>query len=227
MSKPGVYTQYYSLHTILGNQFVGNVDFKEVMSKGDFGIGTFNNANGEMVAIDGKVYRTLPDSTTEEITDLSEKTPYSIVTFFEAESESELPSGINMEQFFQKMDELRPTKDDMYAVFIEGEFDWVRVRSPEPCFPPYKDLKTMIAEQQQTTLENISGNVLGFYTPEYLNTMGVQGYHVHFIDSARAHGGHTQDFILKSGVAKWKKLTQLNIIGPGGGISSEEISSAA
>jgi|GEM_PF-1913591 len=217
-----IYTQFYSVHTVKNKIFSGDVKIDDVLAAGDFGIGTFNQINGEMVAIDGNVYRTKSDGSAEKIVDTSEKTPYSIMTHFKSEKEETI-SNMPLVDVISRLDQLRENSErDILAVKVSGDFTWVRSRAPDLTPPPYKDLGELIADQLSTTFNDISGDVVGFYTPEYLGALGVPGYHLHFIDSSRSHGGHMQDLFVKEGSISIQKMSELRIHNPGGEVQEAE-----
>jgi acetolactate decarboxylase len=44
--------------------------------------------------------------------------------------------------------------------------------------------------EAQFEFHDISGTLVGFWTPEYAKTLNIPGYHLHFLSSDHAHGGH-------------------------------------
>jgi acetolactate decarboxylase len=46
------------------------------------------------------------------------------------------------------------------------------------------------AVQPEFEFNNISGTLVGFWTPEYAKSLNVPGYHLHFISGDRTRGGH-------------------------------------
>jgi acetolactate decarboxylase len=44
--------------------------------------------------------------------------------------------------------------------------------------------------QPEFEFHDIAGTVVGFWSPEYVKTLNVPGYHLHFISTDRTHGGH-------------------------------------
>ncbi len=60
-----------------------NIPFHEIKKHGDFGLGTFNDLDGEMMMFDGTIYRIASDGKATSITDDDTCTPFSCVTFFQ------------------------------------------------------------------------------------------------------------------------------------------------
>jgi hypothetical protein len=76
---------HYSVLKALDNGVLeGDMKVSELKKKGDFGLGTFNKLNGEMIILDHIVYRVSPEG---KIIQPDDETliPYSVITF--------LPSG--------------------------------------------------------------------------------------------------------------------------------------
>jgi acetolactate decarboxylase len=44
--------------------------------------------------------------------------------------------------------------------------------------------------QSEFEFHNVSGTLVGFWTPEYAKSLNVPGYHLHFISEDRICGGH-------------------------------------
>ena len=54
---------------------------RDILEQGDFGIGTFNDLDGEMVVVDGRVYQLRADGLSHDVPDEA-RTPFACVTFF-------------------------------------------------------------------------------------------------------------------------------------------------
>ncbi len=50
-------------------------------------------------------------------------------------------------------------------------------------------------------LENVTGTIVGFWTPEIFHGVSVAGYHHHFISNDHTFG-HVMDFVIKKGLLK-------------------------
>ena len=113
--------------------------------------------------------------------------------------------------------------ETIVSVEVTGTFRWARTRAPDPSYPPYKDLAEIIADQPSTTLNNIGGDIVGFYTPDFLGELGVPGYHLHFIDESRQFGGHLQDAYLIEGVIKLQRIDEVKVVKPGGAVTETSV----
>jgi acetolactate decarboxylase len=46
------------------------------------------------------------------------------------------------------------------------------------------------AVQPEFEFRDVSGTLVGFWTPEYARALNVPGYHLHFVSTDRRQGGH-------------------------------------
>ena len=145
--------------------------------KGNLGIGTFNDLDGEMVLLDGKVYCLRPQGDAEVIADdvapPSRWRPSSRATP-RTSSEGE---GADFEHALL---DLVPSTNLMYAIRIDGHFDYVRARSV-PKMMNYLPLAEIARLQTVFEFRDVEGTIVGFYTPNFLAGVHLPGLHLHFI----------------------------------------------
>jgi alpha-acetolactate decarboxylase len=60
-------------------------------------------------------------------------------------------------------------------------------------------LADVAAVQPEFTFENVTGDIVGFFCPEYVKGLNVTNLHLHFLTGDRRGGGHLLDFEMKSG----------------------------
>lgn len=170
----------------------GSISAAELKKRGDIGIGTFDGLNGEMITLDGNIYRAAADGSVEVVPD-DETIPFSNVTFFDTDETAEL-SGIDsitalQDKLNEKVDTLG--KNRFYFIRIDGTFSEMNVRSEYVQKEPYKPLAEVL-ETDQTFFdyENIEGTVVGLYCPPYMSDLNATGWHLHFVSADRQKGGH-------------------------------------
>ena len=159
-----------------------------IRQKGNFGIGTFNDLDGEMVFLDGKVYCLRPQGDAEVIGD-DIRTPFALVTQFEGDTEERFDSRVAEADFEHALLDLIPSTNLMYALRIEGRFSYLRARSV-PKQSNYLPLADIAALQTVFEFHDVEGVIVGFYTPDFLSGIHMTGLHLHFITADRKHGGH-------------------------------------
>ncbi|OYW53156.1 MAG: acetolactate decarboxylase [Hyphomicrobium sp. 32-62-53] len=159
-----------------------------VRSKGDFGIGTFNDLDGEMVLLDGTVYCLRPQGQAEIIED-DVRTPFAIATHFAGDTVDRLEQPIPAPEFETALIDLIPSSNLFYSIRIDGRFTHVRARSV-PKQGNYLPLAEITKVQTVFEFEDVTGTIVGFYTPSFLDSVHVPGFHLHFITADRSQGGH-------------------------------------
>ena len=85
-------TQTSTIDALLAGVYDGEMSCRELLDHGNFGIGTFNRLDGEMIALDGKIYQVKSDGKvyTPE-TDIM--TPFATVCAFQPDTKFSLPDG--------------------------------------------------------------------------------------------------------------------------------------
>jgi acetolactate decarboxylase len=181
--------QTSTIDALLVGVYDGETDFRTLKENGDFGLGTFNGLDGEMIALEGSFYQIRSDGGVYPVEE-SMKTPFSVVTFFESDDHARLNGTLNDEQLRQCVDSLIPTENLFYAVKIEGVFKYVKARSVPGQDKPYPPLVEVVKNQAIFEFHDVRGTIVGFRTPGYVEGINVPGYHLHFITEDRKAGGH-------------------------------------
>jgi len=191
-SAGGEIYQVSSFDTFKKGVYDGDVEFRELKKYGDFGIGTVNGLDGEMVALDGKFYQVKSDGKPYPIAD-STKTPFATVTFFRADKKKSLEQPLDLKGLQGELDRL-VSNPDLPSVFkIVGSFDQVKARSVPCQQKPYVGLMDALKNQVFFDLKNVPGTLVGFRYPGYMDGVNVGGYHFHFIAADGKSGGHVLD----------------------------------
>ncbi|MFN6517973.1 MAG: acetolactate decarboxylase [Nostoc sp. CreGUA01] len=172
--------------------YEGKTNFQQLKKYGDFGLGTVNYLDGEMIGLDGKFYRVKADGVASIISD-SIASPFATVTFFKPEKLIHLEGQMNYQQLQESLDRRLPTKNYPYAIRIQGNFPYLKFRSVPKQTRPYKPLTDALKEQSVFELRNVNGTFVGFRTPKYMEGVNVGGYHFHFLTANRKTGGHLLD----------------------------------
>ncbi|MGE4544616.1 MAG: acetolactate decarboxylase [Pedobacter sp.] len=188
--------QVSTIDALLSGLYDGTMTIAELRQSGGFGIGTFDRLNGEMVMLDGIVYRVRSDGKVDLVPD-TDTTPFAAVTFFESELRRDIPSGSDFLMFQQWLDSLLPNLNLFYAVRIEGHFRVMKTRSVPQQVKPYPALAEVARHQPEFEFEDVEGVIVGYRSPAFVKGIGVPGYHLHFLTSDRKAGGHILAFTVQ------------------------------
>lgn len=184
------------LQGLLQGDYNGSISIGELKSYGDIGIGTFDGLNGELIMLDGVVYRAKGDGTVDIPGD-SETIPFSNVTFFEPDDQftvTDIDDFDSLTEFLDdKVEQLGVNR--FYMVRIDGTFNQMHVRSEYAQTEPYLPLVEVL-ETDQTFFNyaNVQGTIVALYCPVYMAELNNAGWHMHFISADRTMGGHVLDF---------------------------------
>jgi acetolactate decarboxylase len=206
-------TQLSTIDALLGGVYDGKVSMQQLKQYGDIGIGTFDALDGEMVLVDGTVYRVSADGTVQ-VPGPTETTPFAAVTFFDADQEKALPSGISMQELAREIDAILPTPNLIYAIKIEGTFKRVKTRSVPKQTRPYQPLTEVVKNQPTFDFENVEGIIVGLRCPPFMKGINVPGYHLHFLTKDRKAGGHVLELTVGQAVAKIDRTSNFYMILP-------------
>jgi acetolactate decarboxylase len=191
-AEPGRLFQTSTLQALMAGVYDGDLTFHELSRHGDFGLGTFDALDGEMIALDGTFYQIKADGRVYPVTEAM-KTPFAEVTFFKTGRTHMIEMPLNFQQLLDYIDRLLPSPNLPYAIRIDGRFTSVKTRSIPRQQKPYPPLAAAAAKQAVFELTNVKGIIVAFRHPAYLAGVNMLGYHCHFITTDRRAGGHLLD----------------------------------
>ena len=181
------------MSALLDGIYDGEMTISELLGKGNFGIGTFNGLDGEMIILDGTCYQLRGDGSAR-VADLDQQTPYAVATNFVPRILVHAPRGLRRDELSAFIDEVEPSANYMYAVRITGRFSEVTTRTVVKQTKPYPPMTKAVGGDKELHFSDVEGVIGGFRTPVYERGISVPGCHVHFIDAARQSGGHVLDY---------------------------------
>ena len=185
--------QVSTIDALMQGVFDGMETVAELRKHGDFGIGTFDALDGEMIVLEGRVYQAAADGTIHVVPD-SSTTPFATVTYFDRDFVAKTHSPMNFSSFSSTMSAELPTQNVIYAVKMHGTFPSMKVRAIPAQHKPYPTLTEAAKNQSIFIYTEATGTVIGFYTPLFFKGLNVAGYHLHFISDDHLTGGHILDF---------------------------------
>ncbi len=81
-------------------------------------MGTFNHLNGELIALDGIIYR-IPPSGKVEVASEDLKSPFTSLSFFKADLEKKISFTGSLEELQKKVLEMLDTQNLPYAIMVQ------------------------------------------------------------------------------------------------------------
>jgi acetolactate decarboxylase len=168
--------------------YQGAVRVATLREHGDLGLGTFEGLDGEMVIVDGHFFQVRSDGSVREVND-NVLSPFALITGFAPEPSVTLDRCPDLAHLTSRFDTLRHSDNVFFALRVDGKFDYVQTRAmcrTKEGVP----LVQAASVQPEFEFHDIAGTLVGFWSPEFVKTLNVPGYHFHFISTDRTHGGH-------------------------------------
>ena len=203
--------QYNTLGALMAGLYGGTLTVGELLEHGDLGLGTLDSIDGELIVLDGKAYQAKGSEGKVEVVEVSpdEKVPYAAVVPHQAEvifrqryemTDKELEDRI--ESYYDGVNLFRSIK-------IKGHFKHMHVRMIPKSNPDIK-FADVATRQPEYEVDDISGTIVGIWTPEMFHGVSVASYHLHFISDDLTFGGHVMDFIIENGIIEVGPVDQLD-----------------
>lgn len=204
------------LQSLMQGEYDGVVTVGELKEYGDTGIGTFQGVNGEMIVLDGIVYRALWDGSVEVAPD-NETVPFSNVTFFDADIKAEHVNAESISELKSILNSIvrKHGRNQFYMVKVTGLMHSILVRSELEQKEPYRPLNDALkTDQREFTYSDIKGTVVALYCPAYMEGLNTHGWHLHFISEDRQKGGHVLDLKVQDGVLELDIISEFAMVVP-------------
>lgn len=169
----------------------GCMTVAEIKKHGNFGLGTFDSLDGEGIMLNGEVWHAKSDGSLALAAD-SELAPFWATTNFAPQVSERLGEVSSWDDLCQQLDRLRKSQNIFTSICIKGVFKHIQYRVA--CKSGQgTDLVSATNSQAVFNLNDCSGTLVGFWTPEYAKTLNVPGYHLHLLSDDKKFGGHVLD----------------------------------
>ena len=207
--RAGELYQTSLMTALMAGIYEGETTYGEIRNYGDFGVGTFNDLDGEMVGFDGTFYQLRADGSARPVA-ADQKTPFAVVTFFHPEQELDVAQAMTKSDLLALIEEA--TDANLFnAIRVDGIFDEVRTRTVQRQVRPFPPLTEATKHQAEKVFTNVEGTLAGFRTPTYAQGIGVAGFHLHFLRRDKQAGGHALDYRLRAGKIQICELHDLRV----------------
>lgn len=197
--------QHGTLGGLMQDLMEGTEKISTLSNYGDFGLGTLEGSNGEVIFLDGVIYHADQTGAIHQLSG-EELTPYAAVTHFE--SDLQFPSSAITDDEL-KAEILNKISHNLFAAIkIAGTFKHMHVRIAPKQVKPYPRFVEIARNQPEFSAAEISGTIVGFFTPKLFHGAAAAGFHLHFISDDHKFGGHVLDFKLTKGQVDVMELAE-------------------
>lgn len=201
--------QYSTIDALLAGLYEGDMTMAELARKGDFGLGTLNGIDGELVVLDGVGYHVSAGGAAV-VAPGAAAIPFATVSFFGGDRTLDLGAIDSLAALNEAVAAGLPSKNVFWAIRIDGVFPSVKARAIPKQSPPYAPLAEVAKQQVIVTLSG-EGTLVGYYSPPFVKGVNVPGFHWHFLTADRARGGHVLDCSLNPATALLDELRTLTV----------------
>ena len=200
--QPTLY-QISTIQALTAGDYYPSCKVAELLTHGNFGIGTFENVDGEMIVFDGVCYQAKADGNVYVAGD-DGNVAFASVANYKSSNDFEIKDITSLDSLITllntKVDETG--KNFFYGCCIEGKFPKIDVRSVEAQKKPYIPLaEALKTSQRNFSYENEEGYLIALYCPEFDKEVNVHGWHIHFLSKDKSKGGHLVDLEMTSATA--------------------------
>jgi acetolactate decarboxylase len=202
-SCAGRITQVSVINALMVGRYGGVMPIPELLRYGDFGVGTLDHLDGELVVLGGRAYQVRGDGVVVEV-DPDRSTPFATVTRFEQDGEFPCPQVDGLTDLNARLDDALRQENNFVAVRVDGRFASITLRSVHRQEPPYRPLGDVAKGQTVWTHGDVIGTLVGVRCPAWVGGLNVPGYHWHFLSDDRKVGGHVLDCRAREGRVQYE-----------------------
>ena len=169
--------QVSTIDALMQGSFDGTEPVGTTLKHGDFGIGTFDGLDGEMIVLEGKIYQAKADGRVYAVPD-SATTQFATITYFSTDIVDKTDRRMNYSELSSALVKKLPTRNMVYAVKVHGTFPEMKVRAIPKQQEPYPTLSNASQNQSVYTYTNATGTIVGLYTPVLFEGLKIGRAHV-------------------------------------------------
>ncbi|WP_165070641.1 acetolactate decarboxylase [Paludisphaera rhizosphaerae] len=185
-------SQISVINALMVGRYDGEASIAELLKLGDFGLGTLDHLDGELIVLDGRAYQVRGDGAIVDVPP-DRSTPFAVVTPFDVDGEFPCPRVASLTELEERLNKTLAGRNAFVAIKIRAKVDSITLRSVKRQEPPYRPLDEVAKSQSMWTHRNVSGTMLGVRSPSWVGNLTVPGYHWHFLSDDHKVGGHILD----------------------------------
>ncbi len=210
-------TQISTLQALLESCYEGIITAGELKKLGTYGIGTFNDLDGEMIMYNGEIYKARATGEVVKVED-SQTIPFANVSLI---GQEQIAAGTEISGSCGSFSDLKnailkniKNYNVPHCVIINFNSAKIRVRSVPAQKRPYPRLVEVVKNQKVFENDKINGVLIGFYFPKYFQGINATGFHLHFLSTDKNFGGHLLEISGSYNVAALLPQYEFNMLLP-------------
>jgi acetolactate decarboxylase len=120
-------------------------------------------------------------------------------------------AGLSEKDFENLVESAVPSNNLFYGIRVDAAFDRMTVREATRQQRPFPGLAEAVKSQHENTIGTTTGTMIGFKGPDVFQGLSVADFHLHYIDDARAFGGHVLDFEVREGTLRMEAYSRFDL----------------
>ncbi|MBT0726418.1 acetolactate decarboxylase [Rosenbergiella australiborealis] len=201
-------TQYSTIGALMSGHLSGDFATGTPHNKQLFGLGCSCGISGELTVSQGQFWEATAGEPLHHFTD--KHLPFLQVTEFVAEH-SFSAKNVTDNNIDKLLSEQLPIANIFLAVNVKSCFDEVVIRRPQRDEKHSRTAKEMSEVQHVDKLSSVSGQLIGFWTPELFGRISVPGFHFHFLSDDEQHSGHVLSFSAAEATVDYQEKETIEI----------------
>ena len=203
----GWVAQIGSLAYLTTPNFSGLAPISMATSQATLGVGTFNHLSGELILVDGVLFRVSINGR-PSVVPATRTTPFIQAIKFRPQLSLRIPAGTACADLLPIIDDAVGTTSGVVALRVEGSFRRLQTRSVEGQSEPYPPFPDVVAQQTLFTLDGLAATLVGFRSGPDLAGLSPVGVHLHGVTSDLQAGGHVVSCVAGKGVKIQLQVTK-------------------
>ncbi len=181
--------QVGTISGLLHGNYAGEMPLSELLAHGNFGIGTLEELDGELIVLDGEPFAARASGVVDPVAPTT-LIPFAVLCPFQPQVSWDIHTPAEWKEFTRAIDAHVPAQTPIVALRIDGAFSHLHLRSVHRQHPPYPPLTEVVQHQVEWHLPQATGTLVGFRFPGEIADIEIPGFHLHFVSDDRTQGGH-------------------------------------
>lgn len=210
LDRQALYQSAPLAHLETGN-YKSTISAQQFKSIGNFGIGVFENFDGEAILLNSSLFQARSDGTVKTPPDTA-KLLFGSCILFDIEKRFTMRNVASYAEFQKALATHYATNMTLRAIHVQGTFNSIRVACSQKQEPPYKPFSQAMRTAREHTWKEVSGSLIGFWIPPTVPE-GIMppGFHLVFISEDHTKGGRVVDFASDKLILYFKQALRLTI----------------
>ncbi|MCF8999170.1 acetolactate decarboxylase [Acinetobacter nectaris] len=203
--------QFSTIGALMSGYFYPDQDVSEVCSCSSIGLGCSEKLNAELTISDGKLYTATAEKSLESHTSALFVPFYQVTNFNNYKQYQILET--TQDTLEQTIKHIILLKNNFVAVKIKAHFTNLVLRRPYAS-DKMRNIEDVSNNQLVSQYKDISGCLIGFWTPELFGRISVPGFHLHFLSDDLMISGHVLSYHFDSAELQIEEKRTIEIMNP-------------